>query len=273
VAPEYWARQLRHTCRLGAGLRTLAERAAPILLEVGPGRVLCGLARQALRVPAILPSLPPPDDGRTELEGVMSTLGRLWVAGADIDWARFFAGEQRRRVPLPTYAFERRRCWVEPDHVPGHGERREHGEHGERREHRGRAAASRSIVPTAVVPTAVPIAEREPGAAPPDPPMVAPDSDASGTAWPRTPTEAAIIAVWQAVLGSARIGVRDSFYRIGGHSIMIPDVVRRLSAIFQIDLPALTLVEAPTVEELAERIEAVFRLQREAAYRQNRRRA
>jgi phthiocerol/phenolphthiocerol synthesis type-I polyketide synthase E len=240
VAPEYWARQLRNTAQLEAGFRTVAERAEPILLEVGPGRVLCSLARQQPRVLTALASLPSPDDEGTELESLTSTVGRLWVKGADIDWARFAAGEQRRRVPLPTYAFERQRFWVEPDRAADRG---------------GPAAASQPRAP---------IIHREPAAARPDSPALGADSDAAVSAGPRTPTEAAIITVWQAVLGSVRIGVRDNFYRLGGHSILIPEVARRLSATFQIDLPLLTVMEAPTVEELADRIETMFRLQHEA---------
>jgi acyl transferase domain-containing protein len=41
-------------------------------------------------------------------------LGNLWVAGVKPDWHGFYAGEQRRRVPLPTYPFERKSHWVEP---------------------------------------------------------------------------------------------------------------------------------------------------------------
>ena len=41
-------------------------------------------------------------------------VGKLWIAGVDIDWEAFSAQEQRRRLPLPTYPFERKRFWIEP---------------------------------------------------------------------------------------------------------------------------------------------------------------
>lgn len=44
---------------------------------------------------------------------VMELLGRLWVEGVDVDWRAFFAHEQRRRVPLPGYPFERQRYWID----------------------------------------------------------------------------------------------------------------------------------------------------------------
>jgi acyl transferase domain-containing protein/acyl carrier protein len=45
---------------------------------------------------------------------VLEILGRLWLAGVDVDWAALHAPERRRRVPLPTYPFERQRFWVDP---------------------------------------------------------------------------------------------------------------------------------------------------------------
>ncbi|MGE0446839.1 MAG: amino acid adenylation domain-containing protein, partial [Vicinamibacterales bacterium] len=53
------------------------------------------------------------------IEGAVSAsalerLGRQWTAGAAIDWVSLFAGAQPRRVPLPTYPFERTRHWIEP---------------------------------------------------------------------------------------------------------------------------------------------------------------
>ena len=40
--------------------------------------------------------------------------GRLWLAGVALDWSKFHAGDVRRRVPLPTYPFNRQRFWLEP---------------------------------------------------------------------------------------------------------------------------------------------------------------
>ena len=39
-------------------------------------------------------------------------LGKLWLAGASVSWEGVQRGARRRRVPLPTYPFERERCWV-----------------------------------------------------------------------------------------------------------------------------------------------------------------
>ena len=49
-------------------------------------------------------------------EGPSSLLlpaGELWIAGVSLDWSAIHPGGQRRRVPLPTYPFERTRHWVD----------------------------------------------------------------------------------------------------------------------------------------------------------------
>src|SRR5207245_2738465 len=134
-----------------------------------------------------------PDETRTELESLMSTLGRLWLAGAPIDWVRFSASERRRRVPLPTYPFERRSFWITPTQTA-------------------------SLAPPG--PSATPTSAPNLG-------PVAANGDTGPSAFseePRTPTEAAVLSVWKAVLGDVPIGVSDNFYQVGGHSLMIPNV-------------------------------------------------
>ncbi len=116
--PGYWARHLRQTVRFAQGLGQFFKDPAQILLEVGPGRTLSTLA---LRHPdkageqTVLSSLRHPQDVQSDVAFVLTTLGRLWLAGAPVDWAGFYAQERRLRLPLPTYPFERQRYWIEPE--------------------------------------------------------------------------------------------------------------------------------------------------------------
>ena len=45
----------------------------------------------------------------------MKALGQLWLARVEVDWSGFYAHERRYRLPLPTYPFERKRYWIEPN--------------------------------------------------------------------------------------------------------------------------------------------------------------
>ena len=68
---------------------------------------------------------------------------------------------------------------------------------------------------------------------------------------PRTPAEAAIAAIWSMVLKLERVSIRDNFFDLGGHSLLATQVISRVRAAFQMDLPLRTLFEAPTIEGLS----------------------
>lgn len=121
--PAYWTQHLRRPVRFAEALETLGTLPRPLLLEVGPGTTLAALARQqpSLRPAPVLPGLPAPTGANTDSHAVLKTLGQLWLAGLEPTWAGLYAGQPPRpRVLLPTYAFDRQRCWVEarPAAVP-----------------------------------------------------------------------------------------------------------------------------------------------------------
>ena len=116
TSPLYWARHCRETVRYGAALACLTEAFSPAFIECGPGRTLTSLARQSeASQTAVLigASLPDATEGRTADEIFLETLGRLWAAGAAPDWRALHKGESRRRLPLPTYPFQRKRYFVD----------------------------------------------------------------------------------------------------------------------------------------------------------------
>ncbi len=115
--PAYWARQLRQGVRFADGVALLLAEPHRILLEVGPGNTLSTLARQhpaAGAGHAMTPSLRHPKQAEPDAAVLLQAVARFWLAGGEIDWTGFWAGERRRRLALPTYPFERRRYWVDP---------------------------------------------------------------------------------------------------------------------------------------------------------------
>jgi acyl transferase domain-containing protein/acyl carrier protein len=114
--PRYWVEHLRRTVRFSESLERLFTNPDWLLLEVGPGQTLSSLARQHSSKPpeqSVLASLTHRDDEQSDARYMLNTLGRLWLAGAQVNWQQLRAHEQRRRVSLPTYPFERRRFWVD----------------------------------------------------------------------------------------------------------------------------------------------------------------
>lgn len=123
TSPEYWGRHLRQPVRFADGLTALSgvfgAEDGVALLEVGPGRALNTFAGQiqakddamkaaiAGRIES-MPDFANRDDAETTLA---AATGGLWAAGVEIDWARFGDGAGRP-VSLPSYPFERKRCWI-----------------------------------------------------------------------------------------------------------------------------------------------------------------
>ncbi len=115
--PAYWVRQLRQAVRFADGVALLLAEPHRILLEVGPGNTLSTLARQhpaAAPGHAMIATLRHPKQADPDAAFLLHALARFWLAGGEVDWTAFWAGERRRRVALPSYPFERRRYWVDP---------------------------------------------------------------------------------------------------------------------------------------------------------------
>jgi len=112
--PAYWVRHLRNTVRFDQGARTLLATGSHALLEVGPGRTLASLCRQQPKKAAVVATtLRHPSEATSDVVFLKEAVGRLWVAGIEIDPTRFFASDSQCRVSLPTYPFERQRYWID----------------------------------------------------------------------------------------------------------------------------------------------------------------
>ncbi|MBD2355236.1 SDR family NAD(P)-dependent oxidoreductase [Tolypothrix sp. FACHB-123] len=112
--PNYWGRHLRQTVQFSAGISTLLQEPNYILLEVGPGRSLGTLAKKHSHSAALC-SLPHPREKQSDIAFLLNSVGKLWLYGVQIDWSKFYSGETRHRLPLPTYPFERQRYWIEQE--------------------------------------------------------------------------------------------------------------------------------------------------------------
>ena len=72
---------------------------------------------------------------------------------------------------------------------------------------------------------------------------------------PRNPVEELLANIWAEVLKLEKIGVHDNFFGLGGHSLKVTQVISRVREALRLDLPVRVLFEAPTIAELASRVE------------------
>ncbi|UKD51462.1 SDR family NAD(P)-dependent oxidoreductase [Amycolatopsis sp. FU40] len=128
ATPDYWVRQVRSAVRFADGVRALAEAGADTFVEVGPSAVLTAMGQScadgagvggeggpggpsgasALANAAFVPVL---RKDRAEAESAAAAVATLFTLGGTVDWDAFYAGAHV--VELPTYAFQRKRYWLD----------------------------------------------------------------------------------------------------------------------------------------------------------------
>ena len=115
--PSYWAGHARATVEFAKALHYLKKQGYDLFLECGPRSTMCSLARHQFtpeRPCMAIPTLGDTAENDTEWQTFLFALGTLWQNGVPISWDAFYTHEDRRRIPLPTYPFERQRFWVDP---------------------------------------------------------------------------------------------------------------------------------------------------------------
>ncbi|MFJ2900656.1 type I polyketide synthase, partial [Streptomyces sp. NPDC087218] len=115
TTPAYWARHIRAAVRFHDGIATLHARGVTTYLELGPDPVLTSLVRDALdgRGSAVVAACVLQRD-KDEVRSLPRALAVAFVSGTETDWAPLLG--TGRRIGLPTYAFQRKRYWID---VPG----------------------------------------------------------------------------------------------------------------------------------------------------------
>ncbi|MCD9875957.1 type I polyketide synthase [Streptomyces guryensis] len=119
-APEYWVRHARRPVRFADALRRLGDNGVSGFLEIGPGPALTAAAEECLTGPEGDGPLcvAATRGGEHEPQTLLTAMARLHARGAQVDWPAVFADSGARRVDLPTYAFQRRRFWLDAPHTP-----------------------------------------------------------------------------------------------------------------------------------------------------------
>ncbi|MEU7104979.1 type I polyketide synthase [Streptomyces sp. NPDC046215] len=111
--PEYWVDQVRRPVLFLDAVRSLEAAGVTTYLELGPDGVCSAMAadsvldRDAAAAVAVLRK------DRPEPQALLTALATVFVRGGHVDWAAVQEGTGARAVPLPTYAFQRERHWID----------------------------------------------------------------------------------------------------------------------------------------------------------------
>ncbi|MEW2569505.1 beta-ketoacyl synthase N-terminal-like domain-containing protein [Streptomyces sp. NPDC047070] len=226
VDPGFWSAHLRGESRPHTAFDPLLKDASAVLVELGAGRTLTSAARRHpghtadhLLVTALPGEEPTGEEPTGEERGTVSegpppllaALGELWLAGVTISWSEVH-GARRLRVPLPTYPFERQRHVVEAV---------------------GREAVEREAP------------ERETTA------VSAATEDDAQPGPEQQDTVGRVARLFAEILGLPDVDAEDSFFSLGGDSLIAVQFLSRAREIFGVEVDVLGLYEAETVTEFA----------------------
>ena len=242
-SPGYWAEHLRHTVRFDAALETLlANDDGAVLLEIGPGHTLGSLVRRhpaCGRDRVVVQSLPHAADDLGGASTAMTALGRLWQHGVGIDWPAVHDGEARRRVPLPTYPFER-----QVFRLPGAP-----AADGPRPVSQG--SSTEAVAGSAAVAGVADAAGAAGGMAPL---VVAHREEDETYRAPFGEVETALAREFARLLGLDRVGRLDHFFELGGDSLTANKLCAAVRELTGAGITVRAVFAAPTVARLAQAI-------------------
>jgi malonyl CoA-acyl carrier protein transacylase len=108
----YWRKHIREAVRFEDGMKSLAANGCETYIEIGPGTALTALGRKCVQGGDWLPSL---KKGTPDRLRIAESLAKLYIEGADIRWREFYKAQTHIKLSLPTYPFQREKCWVELD--------------------------------------------------------------------------------------------------------------------------------------------------------------
>ncbi|MCC5608944.1 acyltransferase domain-containing protein [Nostoc sp. CHAB 5834] len=236
INPSYWSQHLRSCVKFSPGISELLKQSEGIFIEVGSGRTLSTLTRHHLASEAkqlVLPSLRHPQEQQSDLAFLLNTLGRLWIAGKEIDWLKFYSYEQRYRLPLPTYPFERQRYWIEAK-LPSL-----------------LSSETSQLFSNTTNFAATKLQKSSPHYSRPN----------LGNSYiaPTNELEQQIANIWQEVLGIEQVGIYDNFFELGGDSLIATQLASRMKGNLPVELPLQDLLlQALTIAKQAEMIEVLM---------------
>lgn len=123
--PDFWVDNIRQPVQFADAVEKLFEKPEWILLEVGPRNTLTTLAMQHPEITpnqVLVQSMRHPKQPQDDNVFALAALGRLWSSGYPVDWKRVYKDNPVYKIPVPTYAFQRTRCWIdrenfESDHL------------------------------------------------------------------------------------------------------------------------------------------------------------
>ncbi|KZN34199.1 hypothetical protein N480_21585 [Pseudoalteromonas luteoviolacea S2607] len=229
-SPSYWVQHLRHAVRFKDCAQTLLSSKEYIFLEVGPGNSLCQLIAQNHDGHSVPPTCIATTDGakrhqaHTELGMLLNGLCQLQRNGYEIDWKKYYEGETRCRIALPTYPFAET-CYYSEE---------------------------LSRISSSATPSVSDTADEQPSNVVSD---ITQSDIAISDELGLTEVQSKLLAIWSKYLSNDTLKVDDNLLNLGVDSLMSIRVITEIRETFKVEMSLDTIFSLVSVEEQAEDIE------------------
>ena len=243
VTPDYWIAHLRNTVNFADGIALLSRKPDSIFIEIGPGRDLVTMVKRYLddkKGQKIVNMTRPYQKKVSDHLYVLNKLGYLWLYGVNIDWLAFNSHEKLRRLPLPTYPFEKKRYWIETTLVKIFSD------------------LARGIKPVDSPENTADLVND----AKPDVGNIVYTPTAGGldellrselsTPYvpPKRGLEKVLVDIWQRFFGTGPIGICDDFFELGGDSLKATNISSIIRKELNMEVPVIEFFNCQNIEAI-----------------------
>ncbi len=217
---NYWSHHLRNTVNFKQGIKTLSENNNYLFLEVGPGSTLKSLLninnKFFHKAPLILNTLKHPKEDYLDSYVFYSTIAKVWEKGIDLYWDKLYNQEQRKKISMPTYSFDKKKYWISKNQ-PSEQTSLSYSTKPMNNKNiskifEGHFQADKNII-------------------------------------------SEVKKIWSNILGIKDLKEEDNFFDLGGHSLIATQLIAKTNKTFQLSIPLRYLFLKPTIKEQAAVIE------------------
>ncbi len=112
-SPDYWTDHIRQTVLFSSGMQTLEQEGVTTYLEMGAEPSLVGMGGHCVTNSEDCQWLASLQSEGSDEETILKSVAALYEAGYAPNWDSFYQDREQQKVSLPTYAFQRKRHWIE----------------------------------------------------------------------------------------------------------------------------------------------------------------
>jgi len=226
-----------------------------VFIEIGPGRDLNTLLTRHLEEKPGCKSINlvrPREQRVSDIYVLLNRLGHLWLWGVEIDWNKFYAGQERNRIPLPGYPFAATRFPLEMEIVD-----RTLAILSQLQMAAGKTSKDLTVEGLSLPPM------EKPGHCPETKPLTQRPGLETEYVSPRDEIERQIAETWAQLFGFEQVGIDDDFFELGGDSLKALIVITKMNQVLGVEMSMEEFFRRPTIRTLASFFTGKARVQEE----------